>query len=180
MSKILYKERSDLAILVTTGAGITMAALVAVRGVTRGYIDLAEKMNWSFAQNEDGEEDTIIGSKYGDNIIGAAILRLERNGNGKKKTKNGKTGGKGIVRAWTTKMRYRGTGIGTELLEEAVRITREKLGNSAEIGFAAEHAHSKAVLPETFNGGFRKRESKAARTLEAVVENADTGNRKKR
>lgn len=162
-----------------------MACLVGVRGVTRGYISLAEEMNWSFAQNEDGEEDVIIGSRFGEDIIGATILRLERNGNGngnggRRKSKPSKLGGKGVVRAWTTKMRYRGTGVGTEMLEEVVRITREKLGNSAEIGFAAEHANSNMVLPEIFNSGFRKKEVRAARALEAVVESMDGNGRKKR
>ena len=156
-----------------------MACLIIVRGATSGYLSAAEEFNFKFVTNEDGEEDTIIGSRYGKDIIGALVLRLERNGNGsgKKKTKGGKTGGQGIVRAWTTKMRYRGTGLGTDLLEEAVRTTRETLGNTAEIGFAAEHANSKMILPEFFNSPFRKREAKAARALEAVVNGTD---RKKR
>jgi hypothetical protein len=158
-----------------------MACLVGVRGLTKGYINLAEELNWNFAQNEEGENDIIIGSRYGEDIIGTAILRLERNWNGgRRKTKTSKMGGKGLVRAWTTKMRYRGTGIGTELLEEVVRITREKLGNSAEIGFAAEHANSSMILPEIFNGGFRKREVRAARALEAVIESMDGVGRRKR
>jgi hypothetical protein len=180
-SQVLYKSSTDIGLLLTTGAGITMMVLVAVRGITRGYVDFAESLNWNWAKNEDGEEDIIIGSRYGENIIGTAVLRLERNGHGsgKKKTKNSKTGGKGLVRAWTTKLRYRGTGIGTELLEEAVRITREKLGSSAEIGFAVEHANSKTVLPELFNGAFRKREVRAAKALEKVVESMEQTKKKR-
>jgi hypothetical protein len=182
VSQFLYKSRSDIGVVATTSAGITMACLIAVRGLTSGYLSLAEQFNWKFVHNEDGEEDTIIGSRYGEEIIGACIIRLERNGNGggKKKAKSGKTGGKGIVRAWTTRIKYRGNGVGTELLEEVVRVTREKLGNSAEIGFAAEHANSKMILPEFFNGGFRKREARAAKALEGVVESMDSGSRKKR
>ena len=181
VSQFIYKDRSDLGILVTTLAGVTMACLIAIRGATAGYLTQAEDFKWAWIQNEESEEeDTIIGSRYGEEIIGACVLRLERNGNGagKKKVKNGKTGGQGVVRAWTVRIRYRGGGVGTGLLEEAVKVTREKLGNSAEIGFAAQHANSKMVLPETFNGGFRKRERKAAKALEAVVENMD--GRKKR
>ena len=152
-----------------------MACLIAVRAMASGYLNLAEEMNWTFAQNAEGEEDTVIGSRFGKEIIGTCILRLERNGSfgGRKKSKSGKTGGKGIVRAWTVRIKYRGKGVGTELLEEAVRTTREKLGNSAEIGFAAEHANSRMILPELFNRGFRKREVRAARALEAVVEGTD-------
>ena len=61
-----------------------------------------------------------------------------------------------------------------------MRVTREKLGNSAEIGFAAEHANSKMILPAIFNGGFRKRETKAAKALEAVIESMEPGLKKKR
>jgi hypothetical protein len=181
VSQFMYKSRSDIGILVTTSAGVTMACLIAVRGMTSGYIQMAEDFNWSFAKNEEGEEDVIIGSRYGEEIIGALILRLERNESpgGKKKMK-GKNGGKGVVRAWTTRIKYRGTGVGTELLEEAVGVTRETLGNSAEIGFAAEHANSKMVLPEIFNGGFRKSETRAAKALEAVIESMNVGSKKKR
>ncbi len=158
-----------------------MACLIAVRGITGGYLIQAEEFNWKFATNEDGEKDTIIGSRYGEELIGALILRLERNGNGspRKKSKNARTGGKGVVRAWTVKIKYRETGVGTELLEEAVRVTREKLGNSAEIGFAAQHANSKMILPAIFNGGFRKREVKAAKALENVIENLDASKKKR-
>lgn len=180
LSRFIYKSSADIGILLTTGAGVTMAALVAVRGITRAYITFAEELNWNWIKNEDAEDDIIIGSRYGEDIIGAAILRLERNvhGSGKKKAKNSKTGGKGLVRAWTTKLRYRGTGVGTELLEQVVKVTRDKLGNSAEIGFAAEHANSRMVLPEFFNGGFRKKEVRAAKALDLVVDSMD--GRKKR
>ena len=181
-SQFIYKTRSDIGIMATTTAGITMACLIATRALTSGYLTLAEEFNWKFATNEDGEEDIIVGSRYGEEIMGALILRLERNGNGsgKKKTKSAKTGGKGVVRAWTVRLRYRGKGVGTELLEEAVRIAREKLGNSAEIGFAAEHANSKMILPNIFNATFRKREARAAKALENVIESMDTGSKKKR
>ncbi|KAG0652719.1 hypothetical protein D0Z07_0340 [Hyphodiscus hymeniophilus] len=170
-SQFIYKSSSDAGILVTTLAGVTMTCLIAVRGFTSGYLTLAEELNWGWIRNEDGEEDVVIGSRYGEELIGACVLRLERNGNGggKKKAK----GGRGIVRAWTVRIRYRGGGVGTELLEEAVKFTREKFGKEAEIGFAAEHANSKMILPEIFNGGFRKRERRAAGALEHVLESLD-------
>ena len=161
-----------------------MTCLIAVRGVTSGYLTLAEELKWGFIQDSEGEEDVVIGSRYGEELIGACVLRLERNGgasgNGKKKAKGGKTGGKGVVRAWTVRIRYRGGGVGTELLEEAVKVTREKFGKEAEIGFAAEHANSKMILPEIFNGGLRKRERRAAKALENVIENFDGSSKKKR
>ncbi|KAF7860469.1 hypothetical protein EAF04_008595 [Stromatinia cepivora] len=180
VTKWQYKDTSDFGLLGTTLAGVTMACLVAVRAATAGYLHTAEDFNWDFARNDDGEEDVIIGSRYGDEIIGALILRIERaphiNGS-PKRGKSGKKGGRGVVRAWTTKVRYRGTGVGTEMLEEAVRETRGKLGNSAEVGFAKEHANAKMILPEMFNGEFRRRERRAAGALEAVLE---SGRGKKR
>ena len=163
-----------------------MACLIAIRGLTNGYLNLAEEFGWGWIRNGEGEEDVVLGSRYGEEVIGALVLRLERNtcggrGSGKKKGKgSGKGGGKGVVRAWTVRLRYRGGGVGTELLEEAVRVTRERLGHSAEIGFAAEHANSRMILPEIFNGAFRKRETRAARALEAVVESFDGGGKRKR
>ncbi|KAK0121647.1 hypothetical protein ONS95_009935 [Cadophora gregata] len=187
ISQFLYKTRSDLGIVFTTGAGVTMACLVAVRGATGGYLALAEEIGWGFVRSEDGsgEEDLMVGSYFGEELIGALVLRLERNGgggspNGKRKGKGGgKSGGNGVVRAWTVRNKYRGKGVGTELLEEAVRITKEKLGNSAGVGFAAEHANSKMILPGIFNGGFKRREGMAGRMLAGVVENAN-GSKKKR
>ncbi|KAI9649682.1 hypothetical protein NHQ30_002263 [Ciborinia camelliae] len=180
VTKWQYTDTSDLGLLGTTLAGVTMACLVAVRAATAGYLHAAEEFNWTFAKNEDGEEDVIIGSRYGEELIGALILRIERaphlNGS-PKRGKSGKKGGKGVVKAWTTKVRYRGTGVGTEMLEEAVRETRGKLGKSAEVGFAKEHANAKMILPEMFNGEFRRRERRAAGALEAVAED---GRAKKR
>lgn len=181
ISKYMYKQRDDIGILVTTCAGATMAGLVGIRGLTAGYIHLAEELTWKFSENEDNEEDIFIGSRYGEEVIGALILRLERNGNaGNPKKRRASKGGKGIIRAWTVRMRYRGTGVGIELLEEAVRVSREKLGNSAEMGFAAEHANSKMILPDMYNGVFRRGELKATMALDRALENMDTSVRKKR
>lgn len=173
VTKWQYRDTSDMGLLGTTLAGVTMACLVAVRAATAGYLHTAEEFNWSFARNDEGEEDVIIGSRYGEELIGALILRIERaphSSGSPRKGKSGKKGGKGVVRAWTTKVRYRGTGVGTEMLEEAVRETRGKLGNSAEVGFAKEHANAKMILPEMFNGEFRRRERRAAGALDAMVE----------
>jgi hypothetical protein len=180
VTKLLYKVPNDIGIVFTTCAGITMAGMIAIRGAVGGYLSLAEELKWSFLKNDSGEEDIVLGSRFGDNLIGALILRLERNPPsptfstaGKKKgsgnSRQGKTGGQGIIRAWTVGVRFRGKGVGTELLEEAVKLTREKLGGGAEVGFAREHANSKMVVPDIFNGGFRKREARAARALEKVV-----------
>ncbi|KAH6672717.1 acetyltransferase [Plectosphaerella plurivora] len=78
-------------------------------------------------------------------------------------------GGKGVIRAWTTTRAWRQRSVGTDLLREAVRVTRERCGKDAEVGFAREHANSNMVLPEMFNSAFRRRERCAALTLDRVV-----------
>jgi hypothetical protein len=175
----LYKGRGDIGIVICTAGGMTMAMLVGVRMMTGGYLAKAESITWSWLSNpETDDEDLLIGSKFGEDVIGVLVLRLERPGGvgGKKKGKAVKTGkGKGIIRAWTTGLKYRRKGIGTELLEEAVRVTREKCGKEAEVGFAADHANSKMVLPSIFNAGFRKREQAAIKLLSSV----DEGNKKR-
>jgi len=154
-----------------------MALLVGVRGICSAYIQEAEKMGWGFlsAGKGNGEEDDLmVGTKYGEEIIGALVLRLESgtptSPSQKKKSKANPTGkgSKGVIRAWAVRLRYRHKGIGTGLLEEAIRITREKLGREAEIGFAADHANSKMVLPGIFNGVFKKGQRKAVECLEEV------------
>lgn len=77
-------------------------------------------------------------------------------------------------------MRFRHKGIGTGLLEEAVRITRENLGRDAEIGFAADHANSKMLLPDIFNGPFKRDQRKSIKMLEEVDHGVDVGGKKKR
>ncbi|KAG9233082.1 hypothetical protein BJ875DRAFT_505581 [Amylocarpus encephaloides] len=187
VSRYFYKQADDIGIVLTTCGGATMAGLIAVRGLASGYLSLAEELGWGFLTSEkgNGEEDIVLGSRYGDELIGALVLRLERNppsplgsSNGSKRkgsgnNKHGKTGGQGIIRAWTVRMRYRETGVGTGLLEEAVRVTRETLGGSAAVGFAREHANSRMVVPEFFNGVFRRGEKRAALGLERVLAGLD-------
>lgn len=185
--QIAWVRRSrDLGTLMTLASGAVMSYLLAIRYFAGPYIRLAEEVGWDFLLSEEsGEEDLVLGSKYGGEIIGALVLRLEpaapnHVGGGKRKSRNvNLKGGKGVVRAWTTRLRYRGKGLGGDLLREAVRITKERCGRDAEVGFAREHANSAMVLPEMFNGTFRKNEMKAARALEAVLADWEGGRRKR-
>ena len=79
-------------------------------------------------------------------------------------------GGKGLIRAWTTKDSHRHRGVGTDLLVEAVRTVKERCGRDAAVGFVAEHAHQASVLPDLFNQRFRADEHRAAFALEEVVQ----------
>ncbi|KAH8912391.1 hypothetical protein BR93DRAFT_922350 [Coniochaeta sp. PMI_546] len=172
----------DLGTLLTLCSGAVMTYLLAIRYAASPYINLAERLQWSFLLSEDGEEDLVLGSKYGNEVIGALVLRLEptSHAGGKKKSRVvSLKGGKGVIRAWTTRLRYRGKGVGGDLLREAVRITKERCGRDAEVGFAKEHANSHMVLPEMFNGPFRKTEMRAAKALEAVLADWEGARRKR-
>lgn len=176
-----FPKSKDLGTITTLFCGIIMTYLVSIRYLTGPYIKFAEELNWSFLLSPDNpsEEDVIIGSKFGSDMVGALVLRLEgASSHPKKKGRAGFKGGKGVIRAWTTRLRYRGKGVGGDLLREAVRVTKERCGRDAEVGFAKEHANSRMVLPEMYNGVFRKREMRAARALEGVLGESE-GRRKR-
>ncbi|KAM0277169.1 hypothetical protein ACHAQH_006016 [Verticillium albo-atrum] len=147
------------------------------------------------------DEDLLIAARSGPTMIAALVLRLEPKqplslaasglpasgppSGGKRRSKGSSgnagplRGGKGIIRAWTTGRRWRGCGAGADLLHEAVRVTRERCGRDAEIGFALKHVHSKMVLPELFNGAARRQERRAAMALERVIGAWDAARRRK-
>ncbi|KAL8381160.1 hypothetical protein RB595_005443 [Gaeumannomyces hyphopodioides] len=151
-------------------------------------------------------EDVVLGARFGDELVAALVLRLEPlgrpasssggggggggvgggsgggsgGGGGRRKNRTSSLkGGRGVIRAWTTKLRYRCKGVGGDMLREAVRVTRERCGRDAEVGFAKEHANSVMVLPEMFNGPFRKTERKATKALEAILVELEGTRRKK-
>ncbi|KAK5660374.1 hypothetical protein OQA88_12915 [Cercophora sp. LCS_1] len=164
------QRNEDLGTALLLVCSVIMTFLLSIRYAASGYIKAAEDVNWDWLVNEDGEEDVIIGTRHGKDIVGACVVRLEPNPTlvGKKKNRSLK-GGKGVIRAWTTKTKFRGKGVGGDMLKEVVRVTRERCGRDAAVGFAMEHANSVRVLPEMFNGAFRKSEMRAARTLEGVA-----------
>jgi GNAT superfamily N-acetyltransferase len=167
-----WRMQRDQGMAMLLMSGIAMTYLLAIRYFSGRYIHIAEGMRWSWFENADGDEDTFVGVRFGKLLIGTLVLRLEANPTlaGKKRGRQAAMkGGKGVIRAWTVLLKYRRKGVGTDLLHEAVRITREKCGKEAEVGFAREHANSTMVVPEIFNGQFRKLEMKAAKALDGVL-----------
>ncbi|GAB1318594.1 Acetyltransferase [Madurella fahalii] len=196
------QKHPDLGTTLILVSGVVTAYLLAIRYLTSGYLRAAEALSWDFLT----DQDLVIGTRFGADLVGALVLRLERpsshqhssssssvssacsstsgsggggGGVGRRRSHHrqnssaaksaGRKGGKGVIRAWTTKLRYRGRGVGGDMLREAVRVTRERCGRDARVGFAREHANSVVVLPELFNRWFRKREMAAARALEEVL-----------
>jgi hypothetical protein len=176
----------DLGLTMSMVCGVVMIYLMAIRYVASPYIKMAEDLKWEWLVPEDGsgatEEDTVIGTRFGDDLIGALVLRLEpAPANKKKSARTGANlrGGRGVIRAWTVRLRYRAKGVGSDMLHEAVRVTRDRCGRDADVGFAAEHANSAMVLPEFFNRPFRRREMRAAKALDNVLADWE-GNKRKR
>ncbi|KAI9713268.1 MAG: hypothetical protein M1820_001255 [Bogoriella megaspora] len=188
----------DMAMVMTTCAGIVMCALVGVRLITKGYIEEAESVRWDFVGGEPGKRQgvqsgngngevgharkrsgsdpnarDVLVTKFGDEVIGALVLEwVVGEGKGRRKKV-----GKGSIRAWTVKLRYRGKGVGTGLLEEAVALVEKRGGDGIE--FNEEHANSKRILPSLYNGPLDKREQKARDLLEDIVDSRAAQSRRR-
>ncbi|KAL6884039.1 hypothetical protein HDV57DRAFT_441961 [Trichoderma longibrachiatum] len=181
---------ADPSMALLLSCGVTVTYLTAIRYATDGYVNLAENLRWSWLEGSGSVEgDFIIGARYGGALIGVLVLRLEprfsslSSGSGRRKNRSRSMsfrGGKGVIRAWTTRLRYRNKGIGRDLLDGAIRIVKDRCGKDAEVGFAREHANSTMLLPAMFNGAFRRDEVRAAKALEKALEEWEASKRKKR
>lgn len=145
--------------------GLIITFLVCVRMLTAGYIHAAEDFNWKdFISGKQGD-DVVFGARFGDNIIGALVLRIQKDKKEKTCTAS--------IRAWTTKMRYRGRGVGGDLLRLAVAKAKHVSPNSVVI-FDPNHANSLLPLHSTFNRAFKSRDEKARRALAHALHDAQT------
>lgn len=179
LTKIKYHVLSDLGIIATTGSGITMALLLFVRWCSDGYVSHAESvasqgLAWFEEQKKGphGEAEgelIVLGTRYGDDLIGALAMRLPSALSLPSSSQFYDALPKVEILAWTVKLRFRHKGIGRGLLEEAVKIARARCGRDVKISFARDHVNSKMVLMRPFNGVFRKREMKARQMLDGVI-----------
>lgn len=165
-------QHAGVGTLMTMICGSIILYLSFVRFYTSGYIQRAEEFRWKdFITGPDGKQDTVIAAVYGDNIIGTVVLRLEGEEINKKKKDavQPSTVGRGIIRAWTTKMRYRGKGIGSDLLHYAVQTTTRAFGPTASVEFDPNHPHSKHPIPDMFLRTFKKRQQRAEKALRQAL-----------
>lgn len=166
-------QHAGYGMVMTMVAGVVIMYLSFVRFYTSSYIQRAEEFRWrDFITGPDGKEDTVIAAVYGEDIIGAVVLRLEGDELNKKKKKGSaqaSTGGRGIIRAWTTRLRYRGKGVGSDLLHFAVQTTTRAFGSTASVEFDPDHANSKHPLPDMFLRPFKRRQQKAAKALRQAL-----------
>ncbi|KJK88846.1 hypothetical protein H633G_07284 [Metarhizium anisopliae BRIP 53284] len=168
--QFVYIPNRDASRALMLASGITMIYMATIRFLTSGYDTLAERMGCEDWLGADfgSEDDIILGARMGED------LRKSRSRSASLR------GGKGVIRAWTTKPGYRGQGVGKKLLREAVRLARDRCGKDAQVGFALEHANSTMLLPAMFNKAFRKDEVCAAKALEGAVAEWDLAKKKKR
>lgn len=194
VTKLLYKgSTSDFTLVGTTWTGCIMAGLIGVRWATSGYIELAEKTGtWAWlgdglgTTTRNNEEDEILVTTYGDEVIGTLVLRAVKDlpdarhsrtssssstksssSKGNSRRKNSSRFLTGVIRAWTVKRRYRQKEIGTGLLEEAISSCRAR-GINGPV-FADDHANSTKVLPDRYNRGFEQHDRWAREFLGRVV-----------
>lgn len=210
-----HNAARDVGSAMTACSGLVIAFLAAVRLLTSRYVNIAEAFRWRdfIAPAAPGRaEDLVLGARFGEELIGALVLRLVPPAAGgdegsrqaepssssstpstRSKSKSGKNkklqqeekggalhagggGSGGLVRAWTTKLRYRGRGIGGDLLRFAVVTTRSACDDdSAPVSFDPAHANSALPLPSMFNRPFRTRDDKARRALAHALRDCDSG-----
>ncbi|KAL1303454.1 hypothetical protein AAFC00_006842 [Neodothiora populina] len=167
----LYKDRSDIGIVFTTGAGLTMASLIAVRWLTGGYLFAAEEYAESKNVIEILDNADVLVTKFGDEIIGAVILGWRGVEAGKSSSPRDSQRGKrrkyrAEIRGWAVRIRYRGKGVGSDLLEEAVHLAKSRGADS--IAFAGDHANSKRVLWDFYNAAFDRKERTGMEKLQGL------------
>ncbi|POR36309.1 Uncharacterized protein TPAR_03491, partial [Tolypocladium paradoxum] len=188
----LPRAGADAARAILLACGVAVAYLLAIRYRVAGYVALAEDItrSWLKPGCSRGQQDIMLGARCGDVLIGTLVLRLEPKcagpGPGPSPRRKNRSrsaslrGGKGVIRAWTTRLKYRGQGVGRDLLLAAVRKTKELCGKDAQVGFAREHANSTMLLPPVFNGVFQWDENRATRALEEAVAACEASKKKKR
>ncbi|KAJ4164950.1 hypothetical protein LMH87_006603 [Akanthomyces muscarius] len=142
--------------------------------MARPYKTFAKDINRAWLDEEGPNRDIMVGARGKDNkLAGVLVLRLSPKlvpTGGRRRTRSlSFKGGRGLIRAWAVRRKCRGRGVGKELLQEAVRITRERCGKDADVGFVQDHAHSRLIFHNMFNGFFHKVEIGADKALRAAV-----------
>ena len=171
----------SLRVLFTISTSLVVFALAGLFWITKDYLTLAANINAEWLENptrtynvdqknhnsnsngnSNGikkhakcEDPTILVSRLGEEVVGALVLRVVKRER------------KAYFRAWTVESSHRGSGIGSRLLEEGVKIAWGKGARCME--FDNAHANSyRALLPE-FNGVFEEQEVKAKTLLTELL-----------
>jgi len=202
--QIFYKgNNSDYVKVLTTFTGIVMAILGAIRLTCGPYIFEAERVGtWSWlnagrsAEEEEqsgtkvlGDSDEILVTKFGGDYIGAVIFRgvqpvlAPSSPSGNKRSRRAQSPSKHtkmVIRAWSVRQKYRRKEVGSALLENAIKIGKQKGWTIDGIEFAKDHANHKRVLPAMFNGALDKFDQIAQNTLVKKLEETEATEGKSR
>lgn len=193
-SALAYRGRNDIGTTLIFLTGIVVAYLAAIQYYTYHYLERAETFNWKAfitppasssavtekagkkaqkeQQEQQPEQDTIMVARYGDKIIAALVLRLTKaKGSSSSSSKNSSKGGRAEIRAWATRLRYRNTGVGGDMLRDAVALARSTLGTAATIEFSDPHAHT-VDTSKYFTAPFARSEKRARQALARAVKEA--------
>lgn len=115
--------------IILTCMGIFMSFMAACRYLTQGYLNAAEDINLAWL----GDADILV-TKFGDEVIGTVMIDWI---SGESRTKK-KKAWRGLIKAWTVRLKYRHKGVGRALLEDAVSAAKKKGAESLD--FAENHA----------------------------------------
>ncbi|KAK3709478.1 hypothetical protein LTR37_010851 [Vermiconidia calcicola] len=169
VSRYLYDRKFAPFIIMMTCLGLCTTLLLLFRYVTQGYLTAAEQINWQWL----GSADVIV-TKFGDEIIGTVMIDWI---SGEPRQKR-KKAWRGEIKSWAVRLKYREKGVGTALLEDAVKESRRKGAETVE--FADNHANSMRILPSYYNAKFEKREKRARELLQDLLEASPTRARRKK
>ncbi|KAJ4153719.1 hypothetical protein LMH87_010193 [Akanthomyces muscarius] len=177
LSGLVYRSGRDWIGAVILVSGVIVAYLASVQYYTYFYLQRAENFNWrdfiTPSADKPDQQDTVLFARYGDNIIATVVLRIEEAEKSHKTAsqRRGK-GSAAHIRAWATRLRYRGTGIGGDMLREAVALARSSLGPAATIEFSYPHAHT-VDTTRHFTAPFARREERAQQALAQAIKDVD-------
>jgi acetyltransferase (GNAT) family protein len=195
LARFVHRHRGYLPLMVVIWVGCLVAGLLSIQRATSGYLRLAEYVGtlaWlkeGLRMRGDGgkqtsPDDEIWITRYGDEIVGALVLRIVRttinshsrnssSGNLPRALRHRNSNGSaarltGVIRAWTVKHSYRHRGVGKGLLEAAVATCQtRKLSGPI---FADDHANSTRLLPRFSNRVFQRHEACAQSLLREIIE----------
>ncbi|KAM3481800.1 hypothetical protein MY8738_004296 [Beauveria namnaoensis] len=181
LAGLVYRRSgSDWVGAVILASGVIVAYLAAIQYYTYDYLQRAERFNWksfitppSSASEPAQQQDTVMYARYGDHVIATLVLRLvEAKTPSKMASQQRGTGSSAQVRAWATRLRYRNTGVGGDMLREAVAFARSSLGPAAAIEFSDSHAHALDTTRH-FTAPFARREKRARQALAQAIKDVD-------
>lgn len=178
----VYSPTRNIELALLVASGLLVIYLMSIRYIAAGYIRRSRLIDRHWLRT-DHRDDIILGARVGDEVAATLVLHLEPKAQPPNKRKSRDAclkGGRGLIRAWTTKPKHRGRGLGKDLLKEAIQLTKEKCGRDAEVEFAPQHANANMILPSIFNGAFKKGEARATKTLDEMMVQREANKRRKR